>query len=452
MPRSNLELRFLRWSKVVSPYGRKAEDELLSVLSELVEGESHQAKRVGQDLDAHLDLDEVSRRHPFNFQTELIAGIHGLFNDASGQAGLLSLPTGGGKTATTVRALIELFNTGEVSRCIWAAPARELLDQAGRTFADHWPDRGSARGVVISSCHHGADLRWTANRQILLVTLQMLARRTRNMRATDALASDCIVVDEAHHAGAPGYYQALKHLQGNTRVLIGLSATPGRHAESGTWELLRIFDERLIVAPSLGSNPVRALQLRGVLSELEFHLVPVASSITGLIKRSRSKSGPAASELASHPKRFEAAVLAVDKACADGRALVFASDLNHAAALTAALRARGGRVGALSGVLAKDRRAGLLEKFKTGAIQALVNVRVLSAGYDLPSLGSVVLTSPVESPILFEQIVGRVTRGPLVGGTKIGRVWQLDDHLQIHGLPQSYHRFEDYGWSRESLD
>ena len=33
-----------------------------------------------------------------------------------------------------------------------------------------------------------------------------------------------------------------------------------------------------------------------------------------------------------------------------------------------------------------------------------------------------------------------------MGGNAIATVWQFEDHLSLHGLPASYHRYEEFDW------
>jgi DNA repair protein RadD len=432
------------WRGVLQGMSQGASDAFPALLEALeATHNGSTADRVEQIL-PHTDLDSVTAEEPFAYQNELIGSIHELFQTRPTTA-LLSLPTGGGKTATATRAIIELLNTGVIKRCLWAAPARELLDQAHQTFIRYWRANGTAEGVRLTACHQGADFAWTADRQISLVTLQMLSKRVGPGGRQKDFSADCLVVDEAHHAAAPTYHRALDGLRDNVGVLLGLSATPGRREYSSSMDLLSLFSRNLLTAPSLGRHPVRALQDAGVLSRLTFHQVRVDSRIPGIV-RGATHTGVPSGQLAAHPARLAAAVQAVAEASAIGRVLVFAHDLAHAAALTALLRDRGINAGALSGNLGVGERERTLGAFATGALTVLVNVRVLTAGYDLPALPSIVLAAPVASPILFEQMVGRVTRGPLVGGTAEGHVWQLDDHLKMHGLPRSYHRFGDLGW------
>ena len=72
-------------------------------------------------------------------------------------------------------------------------------------------------------------------------------------------------------------------------------------------------------------------------------------------------------------------------------------------------------------------------------------------GYDCPAVSNVVLTMPIGSVTLFEQLVGRASRGPATGGTAQSKIWQLDDHLTIHDYPKSYSRYREFDWSNSVM-
>jgi superfamily II DNA or RNA helicase len=95
---------------------------------------------------------------------------------------------------------------------------------------------------------------------------------------------------------------------------------------------------------------------------------------------------------------------------------------------------------------AEDRYA-IISAFERHKISVLVNQRLLATGYDCPAVTDVLLLTRIGSPILFEQIVGRAARGPRTGGSRVGTIWEFDDHLAMHGLPSSYYRYKDYDWS-----
>jgi superfamily II DNA/RNA helicase len=57
-----------------------------------------------------------------------------------------------------------------------------------------------------------------------------------------------------------------------------------------------------------------------------------------------------------------------------------------------------------------DRRRDVIARFKSGALQILVNVGVATEGFDAPGVGCVVMARPTKSRSLYAQMVGRGTR------------------------------------------
>jgi DNA repair protein RadD len=112
----------------------------------------------------------------------------------------------------------------------------------------------------------------------------------------------------------------------------------------------------------------------------------------------------------------------------------------------AALRDIGLRAETISHNTEPKLRQRILMRFGSGDIDILLNKSILATGYDCPAITDVVLASPIRSPILWEQILGRASRGPAVGGTKVGCIWELDDHRQMHGQVMSYLRYMKDLW------
>ena len=79
-------------------------------------------------------------------------------------------------------------------------------------------------------------------------------------------------------------------------------------------------------------------------------------------------------------------------------------------------------------------------------MQWLWNVELLSTGIDIPSLSSVALLTRIKSAILYEQILGRVSRGPAVGGSESSLVFDLCGNSAAFGDACSYSRFLKSDW------
>src|SRR5262249_52270733 len=61
--------------------------------------------------------------------------------------------------------------------------------------------------------------------------------------------------------------------------------------------------------------------------------------------------------------------------------------------------------------------AAVLQRFRDGELDVLINVRMLTEGTDVPDVQTVFLTRQTTSTILLTQMVGGALRGPKFGGT-----------------------------------
>jgi hypothetical protein len=116
-----------------------------------------------------------------------------------------------------------------------------------------------------------------------------------------------------------------------------------------------------------------------------------------------------------------------------GKTIVFACDIDHVDRL-AMLFIRNGI--AARGVHSKQpageaQRA--IERFKSGAVQLLVNVEMLTHGFDVPDAKTVFLCRPTTSDILFAQMVGRAARRDDATGKTSFYVVEFTDNVTEHG-------------------
>lgn len=433
---------FIRWARVLASCCDDPQHALEAAYEAATTSEGSDGHR---DRALHLDLNPAGTSGPFDYQEELADKLEGLITSPGQFSSLVALPTGAGKTRTAAVAILRSIGMGNLRRVVWTAPALELLDQARATFANLFQQEQVRVPLRLSQPQPADPLSWTSDNEITFVTSQLLTRRSAG--SSPLGDADLIVLDEAHYAGAPELTKALRAYRDSGVNLIGLSATPGRSDDLGLSEMLALFDANLLVPKSLGPDPVQTLQDRGILSALEFHLFPIASALPGLRRTSIHERALSIDRMIMNEARFRAAIEAVEEATSMGRCLVYCADVLHACATAVCLRTRGLNATVLTGEMGKKEREEAIEALEIGRVDALINIRVLTTGYDFPRLAAIAITSPVTSPILYEQMVGRVARGPLTGGTHTGHVFQLDDHLRMHGLPQSYHRFADVGWT-----
>jgi DNA repair protein RadD len=102
------------------------------------------------------------------------------------------------------------------------------------------------------------------------------------------------------------------------------------------------------------------------------------------------------------------------------RWLVFAVTIKHAEHVCAALRARGVSVAMVSAETPKAEREAMINDFRAGRIRCMVNVAVLTTGFDVPELDAIALLRATKSPVLYVQIAGR---GMRLADGKVDCLW-----------------------------
>lgn len=167
---------------------------------------------------------------------------------------------------------------------------------------------------------------------------------------------------------------------------VGLTATPAR----GDGQALPLFDHIVVAAQ------VRELQALGLLVKLR-------------IKRSPRKYDKA--HLAKSPCE------AYQEWAAGQSAIVFAPHIKAAEAYRDEFKAAGITCELVTGAMSDDKRKAALSHFNAGHTPVLVNVAVLTEGFDSPRCSCVILGRGCGSQALYIQMTGRALR-PFEGKTE----------------------------------
>ncbi len=90
--------------------------------------------------------------------------------------------------------------------------------------------------------------------------------------------------------------------------------------------------------------------------------------------------------------------------------LVFCSSIKHAEMVCSEIRSNNKTCEVVNGKTSKIERNRIISDFKSGKIEFLCNIGVLTTGFDFPALDCGILLRPTASPGLFVQIAGRFLR------------------------------------------
>ena len=356
-------------------------------------------------------------------------------------AGLLVLPTGGGKTLTAAYWLAKNFLDKD-KKILWIAHRHELLEQAKSTFherlayKDIFSSKTSFNYRIISGIHD-KPVNIRASDDIIISSKDSLNAGFDYLHKNWLKGNDeiLLVVDEAHHATAKTYRKLIKNLKdkvSNFRM-IGLTATPFRTADEEQGLLAKVFTDDIIYKVDL-----RTLISRGILSEPIFEEVNTEFDMTKLLSDEQldnlkyfdvdSIGKTTAKTIAENDTRNWVIVNRYQKNRKKYKqTIVFALNQDNAIALKKLFTEAGIKADyVLSSI--KDQETGItltskdnkdkIDRFRKGNIDVLINVNILTEGTDLPNVQSIFLARPTISSILMTQMIGRGLRGEKAGGTK----------------------------------
>ena len=306
---------------------------------------------------------------------------------------LVVMPTGTGKTV--LFAEIARLAKGPV---LVLAHRQELVEQAREKIAAWCDDVVAVEMAGRRDLTRG--LNWPGGRRpkIAVASIQSLRRRLRSI-PRDAFR--IVVVDEAHHATADSYRAVLDHFHAH---VLGVTATPDR---SDRVSLGEVFEELAF------EYDMREAIRDGWLCPIRSYLVQTRADFSGVRKVAGELATKDVERILTedlHLAEIAAPILRERK----GRpTIVFAASVAHAHALRRVMNELAGDrsfAAALDGSSSMERRAPVLERFRRGQIQVLVNCSLFTEGFDVPRISLVAIARPVLSRPFYAQMVGRGTR------------------------------------------
>lgn len=397
-----------------------------------------------------------------DYQSRIAKNIKGLLSsDAEVNRGLVSLPTGAGKTRVAVQALVEhMAEQSGGFTVLWLAETEELCEQAVQTWSQVWSAHGKS-GVPLT-----VSRLWAANepseRDGLQVVVASLAKLSAVVERSDWEGSfgwlrepGLLVVDEAHKSIAPVYTRALNAISRTNRVidmktpLLGLTATPFRgYNTEETKRLAGRYHSNLLDKGVFPNDDVYGYLQRGeVLAKVKHTLLHGASVVltpAELKDAEEFKRVPdsLSKRLGQDEVRNNSIVESIRDLPKDATALVFATSVENARVLAALLTYHGVEARAVSGETDASARRRYIEDFKAKRVRVLTNYNVFVEGFDVPKVDAVYITRPTFSPNVYQQMIGRGLRGPLNGGNSQVHIVNVADNFENFGQEFAFTHFE----------
>ena len=253
---------------------------------------------------------------------------------------------------------------------------------------------------LSTSVYDASEKSWAGSATFAMV--QTLSRKS-NLSQIPTL--DLLVVDEAHHCASPSYRAVIEAAQKkNPKLLLaGLTATPNRGDGKGLREVFSNVADQITLGEMIAAG----------------HLVPPRTFVIdvgaqeALGKVRRTADDFDMREVASilNSQVINDAVVTHWKEKAGGRkTIVFCSTVAHANDVCRAFNAAGVNAVLIHGELSDTDRKERLAEYETGKAQVVVNVAVLTEGYDYTPTSCVVLLRPSSYKSTLIQMIGRGLR------------------------------------------
>ena len=216
---------------------------------------------------------------------------------------------------------------------------------------------------------------------------------------------DLIVVDEAHHTIADTYQRIINAAkEANEGVqIVGFTATPNRGDKKGLRDIFTNCSHQIEIS---------TLIREGFLVPPKTYVIDVGvRTELSQVRKTISDFDMAQVERIMNRRAINKRVVEewYDKA-GDRQTIVFCSTVQHAENLCEEFVAYGIDAATVTGDTPKDEREQILHNLSTGYVQVVVNVAVLTEGFDAPPVSCIVLTRPCSYKATMVQMIGRGLR------------------------------------------
>ncbi|CCQ11680.1 Helicase-related protein [Pseudoalteromonas luteoviolacea B = ATCC 29581] len=337
-----------------------------------------------------------------SYQQDAVEHTLNHFRKTSAPA-VIVLPTGAGKSLV----IAELARLAK-HKILVLAHVKELVDQNAQKYKSF--------GLHASIFSAGLGEK-SVSEQVTFASVQSLARNKSALNEYYSL----VIIDECHRIGEDEngqYHQILQQLKiynPNLKVL-GLTATPYR-LTSG-WIYHRHYHgfvrggENAFFTKCIYELPLSYMIKSGYLT-VPKQINPAIEhyDFSSLVSSVYGEYAPAdLNRLLDQQTRATHSIIQDILKLSKQRKgiMIFASTVEHAKEIHSYLEQE--QVGLITGDTPKTERDRLIAAFKAQQLKYLVNVSVLTTGFDAPHVDVIAILRPTESVSLYQQIVGRGLR------------------------------------------
>jgi superfamily II DNA or RNA helicase len=300
-------------------------------------------------------------------------------------------PTGAGKTVMLSAVVVAAMERG-AERVAILQHRDELVEQNRRTFH-------ALAGMSVSSGVINAERKdW--QRPVQFAMVPTLARNLGAMQPVDL-----IVTDEAHHSAAASYlkiYERARELNPDVAQL-GVTATPNRGDKKALRGIYDNVADQITLAELIRSGHLVRPRTFVIDLGVNEELAKVRRTVADF-------DMTAVARILDHQVLNRQVVEKWREVAGDRQTAAFCSTVEHATHVTEAFAEAGITARMVTGEMPDGERRALIRSFDRAEFQVVVNVAVLTEGWDCQAVSCVVLLRPSSYQSTMIQMIGRGLR------------------------------------------
>ncbi len=216
---------------------------------------------------------------------------------------------------------------------------------------------------------------------------------------------DMVVVDEGHHAAAPTYMKVINAVleDNDSAEIVGFTATPNRGDGKGLRSVFNNCAHQIELA---------TLIREGFLVRPKSFVIDlgVGEQLDNVTKRGKEYDMEEVAAIMDRQVINDRIVSEWTEKASGRKTVVFCSTVSHAEHVCDSFINSGVKANFVTGETDKDERAQMLHDLEFGDLQVIVNVAVLTEGFDAPPVSCVILTRPCSQKGTMVQMIGRGLR------------------------------------------
>jgi len=312
---------------------------------------------------------------------------------------LVVAATGTGKTVIAALDYREMAERlGHRPRLLFVAHRAQILRQALRTYREVLRDHSF--GEVLSG---GVRVQ---QHDYLFATIDSLTSR----QLVETLGADywhTVVIDECHRLAADRFRRLAHTIQ--SAELIGLTATPER---ADGQPITPFFTPRPDGAPAVELRLWDALDMQ-LLAPFEYYGCDDDTDFSEIPWDRQGEAEALEHALVGNTARARLVINEWQRLTGDlrrTRAIAFCVSVAHAEFMTHQINAAGIPAMCVVGTTPKAEQLRAPKRLASGEVNVLVTVDLYNEGIDIPEVDTLLLLRPTQSPVLFQQQIGRGLR------------------------------------------